>query len=582
MDFLGKQAIGDGGVSSSQMRLSVALEDFRRARREAAMKAILGRLRGSSLELLSYGEVTDKLHITGQVDQGVHEIPLEKIVGSVGRYQDFDSSFLPLRRTDAQRWASVQIAAPDPNLLPPIDVYQINDAYFVIDGNHRVSIARRMGMEYLAAHVTEVRTRVPLPADLEHDDLILASEYAAFLEHTKLDKLRSSVDLKTSLPGQHDKVENHIEVHRFFIEMSKERELSDEEAVLRWYDEAYLPVVETIREHGLLREFPGRTETDLYLWIAENQAALHNELGWEISPQIAAAKLAPQFDTPPGGRLSRFYRRVLHAVLPANREERARERSWLEQKTMDRYSDRLFAALLVIIDQDLQRSVLDQAINLAQVEKAHLFAIQLYDGEQSEDPVALARRTQAQFAAKLQEAGVSGEIGFEEGDAREIVRRLAPLADLLVVDKELLSRGSVGPEIVEPSVRPILVTSDAPRKVGRVLFICDDRPQAHEALFVVAYMAEMWGSKIVMLADPNTGSDMLEKATRYLELHETTTENTITRPLSPSAVLETAGEYQCDLIVVAGYNKRPLSKSEMTTWLMDTHEKPLPLVLICP
>jgi uncharacterized ParB-like nuclease family protein len=185
MSLIGGQSFGLNEGDDAGKQLTAAMIDFRNARRRAAVHAVLSRLRGSSLELLSYEEVSERLRITGQVERGVREIPLDKIVGSVGRYDEFDRSFLPLKDRDAQRWAGVRAAAADPTELPPIDVYQIDDVYFVIDGNHRVSIARHTGLEYLTAHVIEIHTRVPLPGDLRHDDLILASEKAAFLDHTR-------------------------------------------------------------------------------------------------------------------------------------------------------------------------------------------------------------------------------------------------------------------------------------------------------------------------------------------------------------------------------------------------------------
>ncbi len=577
MGNIGFSSYNNNKIARDGLDLSAALDDFRQARRQAALKAVLARLQGSSLELLSYEDVSRKLRVTGQMERGVREIPLDKIVGSVGRYDEFDRSFLPLKDHDAQRWAGLRTAAPDPGDLPAIDVYQIDDAYFVIDGNHRVSIARQSGMAFLEANVIEIHTRVPLPPDLGHHHLIVASEHAAFLEHTRLDRLRPDVALETSLPGQYDKLENHIEVHRFFLEMDEDRALSDEEAVLRWYDEAYLPVVETIREHALMREFEGRTETDLYLWIAENQAALRNELGWKIPPQSAVENLPAHLAENRRGAAGRLYHRVRQAVIP---RERPSVKSWSDQKLLDRYSDRLFASILAIIGPDGEDAAVAQAALLAQIDHAHLLALQLRGANLSE---AQREPMRERFALTLREAGLQGEIGFEQGDLQgsfsRVITRHANLADLLVLDSALLADGAA---FLDTCSRPLLLVSGEARPIRRILLLYDGRPQAHEALFVAAYMAEMWGCSVVVLAEPAAAPRALKEAAPYLEMHESPPESIIAGSLAPDVVFHTAAEHDCDLVIVGGYKRRPLIKSDVATWLPDAAQKGLPSLLICP
>ena len=190
--------------------------------------------------------------------RGVQTIPLASIVGTVGRCTDFTRSFLPRKGSDEQRWANLKafIAQNSLDALPPIDVYQIGSAYFVQDGHHRVSIARQMGVEFISAHVTEVHTRVPLTPDADWDALIVNAEHAEFLDYTHLDRLRPRSDFAVSVPGQYEKLEDHIEVHRYFNEVAEDRDIAYEEAVCRWHDEAYLPIVEAIREQGILAQFP--------------------------------------------------------------------------------------------------------------------------------------------------------------------------------------------------------------------------------------------------------------------------------------------------------------------------------------
>jgi len=174
----------------------------------------MARLTGRSADLLSYEEVRQKLKVKGMGKWGLEDIPLDAIVGSVGRYTDFTRSFLPRQDSDEERWARVKVAVTDLGGLPPIEVYQIGQAYLVRDGNHRVSVARQVAATHIQAYVTEVRTKVPLLPDTQPDDLILKAEYTDFLERTRLDELRPEADLSVTVPGQYQALEEHIEVHR--------------------------------------------------------------------------------------------------------------------------------------------------------------------------------------------------------------------------------------------------------------------------------------------------------------------------------------------------------------------------------
>ena len=104
------------------------------------MQEVLARLRGKSNELFSYDDVAKKLKLQARSDRGIHEIPIEAIVGSVGRYTDFTRTFLPRRANDQERWARVKAIMLDPTGtgMDPIEVYKVGEVYFVLDGNHRV------------------------------------------------------------------------------------------------------------------------------------------------------------------------------------------------------------------------------------------------------------------------------------------------------------------------------------------------------------------------------------------------------------------------------------------------------------
>ncbi len=118
-----------------------SLRDFDRARRKAFIQRILAFVTRQSLDLLSFEQVREQLHLRDRRFQGLQEAPLVQIVGSVGRYQDFTRTFLP--RTDGLRepWGAVEDRVKEGG-LPPVELHKVGEAFFVRDGNHRVSIAR--------------------------------------------------------------------------------------------------------------------------------------------------------------------------------------------------------------------------------------------------------------------------------------------------------------------------------------------------------------------------------------------------------------------------------------------------------
>jgi hypothetical protein len=134
--------------------------DFGRARRKAWLSRLMLRLRGEPTARStspSFDEVRRSLRAYNRVRRGIRDIDPEKIVGSVGRRRDFDRCFMPLRAAVGERWKRVDLAFHQDKVLPPVILYQLGDAYFVEDGNHRVSVARYHGVPAVEAEVTEFR-----------------------------------------------------------------------------------------------------------------------------------------------------------------------------------------------------------------------------------------------------------------------------------------------------------------------------------------------------------------------------------------------------------------------------------------
>ena len=145
----------------------MASQDYERALFKAAWRKILTRLRGESNELLPFEQVREQLPFRGQRYIGMHEVPVDKIVGSMGRYRDFDRAFLPRQKRTRGRWINIDKAHYSDVILPPVELYKMGEVYFVIDGNHRVSVARQRGQKDIDAHVIEIALRARMRAHFD-------------------------------------------------------------------------------------------------------------------------------------------------------------------------------------------------------------------------------------------------------------------------------------------------------------------------------------------------------------------------------------------------------------------------------
>jgi hypothetical protein len=257
--------------------------DFRQARRRAFQEDLRCLLLKRPANLLPFQAARDSLHLIKYAYQDLKSVPLDSIVGSVGRYHDFTRHFWPRQDALRDRWARVAHLMMWGSGLPPVQLYQVDEAYFVNDGNHRVSVARYLGAPTIEAYVWEFRTRVPLPLNTRLQDLLSEEEIVTFLEHTDLDRVRPQQQVRWTAPGSYRVLEEHVSAHRYWLESHHGDEVTVAEAVGSWYDLVYTPVVETIRERNLLRYFPRSTETDLYLGILNHHRYLVRSLERPVS-----------------------------------------------------------------------------------------------------------------------------------------------------------------------------------------------------------------------------------------------------------------------------------------------------------
>lgn len=237
--------------------------------------------------LLPFDWVKGKVRIKGWRHLGLRTVEIQRIVGSVNRYRDFDRAFLP-RHADRARLGHIQRAMARGEPLPPVQLYKMGDIYFMVDGHHRVAVARRQGARFIDAEVTEFVPDVPLEPGVTEKDVLRKAEYSEFLRRTRLDELRPDQQIEFSALGRYMVLLDHIDVHRYFRGREEGGEIPYQEAVGSWYDRVYKPLVEEIRRAGILKYFRRRTEADLYVWISEHLYYLRERHGPGVRVEEAA------------------------------------------------------------------------------------------------------------------------------------------------------------------------------------------------------------------------------------------------------------------------------------------------------
>lgn len=273
--------------------------EFNYLRLRGFLDRVLGFITGHNMHLLSFTEIVDKLRLRESIYRGLQDIPIAHIVGSTGRYNEFTRHFFPysLDKRDKERWRKIYTLAVTGKGFPPIEVYKIDQIYFVHDGNHRVSVAKDLGWETIQANVTELPCAIPLTPDVEPDALLIKEEWAYFLERTHLDQTRpdSKEHLRLTEPGGYQSLLRHIKLHLSMMHQNGQTVGNDkldgslERAAADWYDHVYQPAIAAVRQSDIMRHFPGRSEGDLYLWLVRHQEALrrnHDFDALHLSDQV--------------------------------------------------------------------------------------------------------------------------------------------------------------------------------------------------------------------------------------------------------------------------------------------------------
>ncbi|NIV28671.1 MAG: hypothetical protein GWN58_03870, partial [Anaerolineae bacterium] len=266
-------------------------QEWKQARRTAFVQEALGVLMQRPAALLSFEHVHERLQLENVRYLDLQEVPVDQIVGSVGRYGDFTRAFFPRGDHLRRRWENIQQLVAIGRSLPPVELYKVGQVYFVRDGNHRVSVARHRGLHSIEALVWEYDAPVPLQPDSDIDDLLCNAARKAFLEQTGIDRLCPGLRVELTQPDGYDTLLLEIERFREVLSTMEGRELVPDEAVTLWCEIRYTPIVEIIRRRAILQDFPGRTEADLYLWLCRNRRELEENYQQHIMMEDAAGDL---------------------------------------------------------------------------------------------------------------------------------------------------------------------------------------------------------------------------------------------------------------------------------------------------
>lgn len=284
---------------------------FHKARRNAFLEVVFDYFNGESPNLLSFEDVRKELHLNHCQPMGLQNVEIDKIVGSLGRYEDFTRHFFPRRDSDSERWRRIFDLTESQAGFPPVELYQVGETYFVRDGNHRISVAKANGAKTIEAHVMAYTSPIDLEPEDTMDAILIKLGAVNFVKATRLDELRPDHNIQLTNPGRYRLLLEHIAVHKYLREKACGCEISSGEAVVSWYDTVYLPLIEQIKTQGLLSQFPGRTKADLYAWLVLHRADLEAEYGFgQVSNDVIIQDLAQEVS--PLKRIERAIKDTLH------------------------------------------------------------------------------------------------------------------------------------------------------------------------------------------------------------------------------------------------------------------------------
>lgn len=285
-------------------------------------------------QLQSFGDRQETEQAYDSVDRGTSLVPLERIVGSVGRYRDFDSQFNPKRdQSGDERQQAILQRMREGKALPPVSLYQIKDDYFILDGHHRVTAAKELGHSHIHACILEL---LPSTDTLENR---LYIEKTEFRDNAGLPKTINLTEF-----GQFPHLEWQIHQHQIWLAKEKQQDIPYKKAAADWYRTIYRPLATLIDNSRLVKSFSNRTVDDLYLYISVHQW----EKGKERKYGIGVDKLIPK---------------DMEAFRAKMAEHKEQEYPEMRREIM--------AFVLLNVDGKYEQRIFDKLVALEEVQEAH-------------------------------------------------------------------------------------------------------------------------------------------------------------------------------------------------------------------
>lgn len=288
-------------------------EDFSKVRNKALFNSIQHLLSPEETQLISLTDIKELLHPDNEVYVGMKTVPVSNIIGSEGRYNDFDNLFFPKHSHLKNRWLNIDKAYMQGVILPAVTLYEIGGVYFVRDGNHRVSVAKARGVEFIDAEVTSLRTEIRLTPGKSMDTIIkqiIAYEKRHFYAMTNYGDITGDWSLDFTTAGQYDVIYNHILTHKYYINLKQVEEISMTDAIMSWHNTVYMPVVNTIVQHKIMRKFKRRTVSDLYVWLVKYWDELKKAMGGDFSLDQAVEEFTQNYTESFATKIKNYFKKV--------------------------------------------------------------------------------------------------------------------------------------------------------------------------------------------------------------------------------------------------------------------------------
>ena len=281
-----------------------------------------------------FNDVQEQEQAVDTVERGTMRVPVRKIVGTVGRYNDFDSEFRPKRDRSNPRLSGIIKAMRTGKSMPPISLYQIKDDYFVVDGHHRLLAARTLGMEDISACILEL---LPSADTLENE---------LYLEKINFrDKAGLTPTIELTELDQFVHLEQQIRIHQAALSSGEGKDITYKQAASDWYRTIYVPLSRLVDRSGLADKFPGRTVDDLYLYISEHQ--------W-------------------GEGRKRKYGIGIDKLIPCDMEEFREKMAKYTEHQYPEMKRRITVFILLSVDGKHEQRIMDRLFDLDEVRELHI------------------------------------------------------------------------------------------------------------------------------------------------------------------------------------------------------------------